>query len=363
MKKSRARRLVVGSLATLAVVSLVAACSPVYVLQMAFEQGRILWRRQPIEALLADPTTEPETAAKLRLVLEVRRYARERLGLRVGGSYATYSYVDRPALVYVLTAAPRVDLKPYTWWYLIVGRVPYKGFASEAAARAEAERFERAGYDTHLATSAAYSTLGWFDDPLMAHLLKYDSAALAEVIFHELLHNTLFVKGAVDFNESFANFVGNRAAIEFFRERSGESSEEYRRAVTAWENALEFSAFLSGVAASLAAVYAREMALEDKLKLKEEILAESQKEWARRISSRPRHRFRGYREARLNNAVLAHYLLYLRELALFEGLYEAEGRDLARTIRAVQAAVSGRADPFEAVRALLEQKQGAAIAS
>lgn len=362
MKEKGGRWLLVGSLATLAVASLFAACSPVYVLQMAFEQGRILWRRQPIEALLADPNTEPETAEKLRLVLEVRRYAAERLGLRVGGSYATYSYVDRPALAYVLMAAPRADLKPYTWWYLIVGRVPYKGFASEAAAKAEAQRFEQSGYDTHIATSAAYSTLGWFDDPLMAHLLKYDRTALAEVIFHELLHNTLFVKGAVDFNESFANFVGNRAAIEFFRERFGESSQEYQRAVTVWENELEFSAFLSGVVESLQALYAREIAAEEKLRLKAEILAESQEEWARRVSSRPRHHFRGYSQARLNNAVLAHYRLYLRDLALFEKLYEAEGKDLARTIRAVGAAVSGRAEPFEAVKALLERKRSAAAA-
>ncbi len=186
---------------------LFSGCSPAYILQAALEQGRILWRREPIESVLQRPELDPETKDKLRLVLAVREYARDTLKLNVGGSYASYSYVDRPVLSYVLTAAPKTDLAPYTWWFLFVGHVPYKGFFSEAAAKVEAESFHVQSYDTYIRAAPAFSTLGWFDDPLLAHLLKYDRVTLAEVIFHELLHSTLFVKGAVDFNESLANFV------------------------------------------------------------------------------------------------------------------------------------------------------------
>ena len=100
------------------------------------------------------------------------------LKFNVGGSYASYSYVDRPDLTYVVLAAPKTELRPYTWWFLIVGSVPYKGYFSKADAEAEIERLKADGYDTNLRTSAAFSTLGWFDDPLLSHLLKYDKVVL-----------------------------------------------------------------------------------------------------------------------------------------------------------------------------------------
>jgi len=228
-----------------------AGCSPFYILRAAYEEGKILWRREPIESVLQRPDLDPETQEKLKLVLAVREYARDVLKFRVGGSYASYSYVDRRALSYVLTVAPKTDLTPYTWWFLFVGHVPYKGFFSEESAKTEAKRFEAEGYDTYIRTSPAFSTLGWFDDPLLAHLLKYDKITLTEVIFHELFHNTLFISGQVDFNESLANFIGNRAAILFFRDRYGEGSAEHQRALQAWQEELEFSAFINEVSRSL----------------------------------------------------------------------------------------------------------------
>ena len=125
-----------------------ASCSPLYILRAAYEESKILWRREPIEGLLQKPDLDPETRDKFKLVLEVREYARDTLKFRVKGSYASYSYVDRPVLSYVLTAAPKTELRPYTWWFLFVGRVPYKGFFSEEDAKAEAGRFQADGYDT-----------------------------------------------------------------------------------------------------------------------------------------------------------------------------------------------------------------------
>jgi predicted aminopeptidase len=320
-----------------------------YLLSVALEEGRILWRRQPIETLLAQPDLQPDTRDKLRLVLAAREYARDSLDLRVRGSYASYSYVDREVLSYILMAAPKTELKPYTWWYFLVGSFPYKGFASKEAAEAEAERFDGDGYDTYIRTTSAYSTLGWFDDPLLAHLLKYDSVTLVEVIFHELLHNTLFVKGAVDFNESLANFVGNRAAIDFFRIQRGEGSQEYRKAAQNWEEDLEFSVFIRDVASSLGRLYSQEISEAEKISRRDEVFSASQKEWAGRISDRPAHRHRAYAEKKLNNAVLAHYLLYLKDLDLFEALYIRHAKDLRRSLEVIKNRLARTEDPFEAV--------------
>ncbi|HXG53206.1 MAG TPA: aminopeptidase [candidate division Zixibacteria bacterium] len=335
------------------VAAMLASCSPLYVMRAAYEEGKILWRREPIANLLKDPAMDGDRREKLALVLAVREYARDVLKLNVGGSYASYSYVDRADLSYVLTAAPKTELRPYTWWFLIVGRVPYKGFFSKEAAAAAAEELRAEGYDTHVRIAPAFSTLGWFDDPLLDHLLKYDKVALADVVFHELFHNTLYVKGAGAFNESVANFVGGRAAIDFFRARSGEGSPEHERAMLRWAEELEFADFIEALATELTDLYAREIPYEDKLRAREAVFDRARRDWQERTAARPGHRFRGFSRQELNNAVLINFMLYLKNLRLFESVYHALGQSLPAVIASVRDAVDGGGDPFEKVRALI----------
>jgi predicted aminopeptidase len=291
----------------------------------------------------------------LQLVLAVRDYARDVLKFNVGGSYSSFSYVDRPDLTYVVVAAPKTELRPYTWWCLIVGRVPYKGYFSKEEAQAELDRLNAEGYDTHLRTSAAFSTLGWFDDPLLSHLLRYNNPVLAEVVFHELFHNTLYINGAGAFNESSANFVGHRAAMDFFRARFGESSAEYLNAAQAWSDEREFGGFIAEMAGTLRDLYERDIPRADKLRLREDVFARSKAEWLRRIADRPNHRFRAFSQRPLNNAVLMHYIVYLKDLDLFESLYNSCGRDLVRTIDTLRRAVADGKEPFAALRAWLDK--------
>jgi predicted aminopeptidase len=337
----------------LALASLISGCSPLYVMRAAFEEGKILWRREPIPQFLENPDLARDTKEKLQLVLAVREYARDVLKFNVGGSYASYSYVDRPDLTYILTAAPKTELTPHTWWFFIVGRVPYKGYFSKEDAQAAAEELQADGYDTNIRTSAAFSTLGWFDDPLLAHLLRFDKALLADVVFHELFHNTLYVKGAGNFNESVANFVGGRSAIEFFRVKFGAGSAEHQRAVRNWQEELEFADFIEKLADSLNELYAKDVPFEEKLRLRAEVYDQGKKEWDKRIANRPAHRFRGFSKQPLNNAVLINYLLYMKNLKLFEALYHAKGDDLVATIDAIREAVQNGNEPFESVQALL----------
>ena len=337
------------------------ACSPLYVIRAAYEEGKILWRREPIADFIRNPEVAPDTQEKLRLVLATRDYARDALQFNVGGSYASYSYVDRPDLTYVVLAAPKTELRPYTWWFLIVGSVPYKGYFSKKDAESEIARLKVEGYDTNLRTSAAFSTLGWFDDPLLSHLLKYDKVLLSEIVFHELFHNTLYIKGAGAFNESSANFFGHRAAIDFFRQRFGESSAEHQRALLLWQEEREFGAFIAEVARTLGELYGGDLSREEKLRLREEVFERSKAEWSRRVADRPAHRFRGFSQQPLNNAVLMHYIVYLKDLDLFESLYEACDRNLRRTVEALREAVAKRGEPFAAVRAWLAQRGGESV--
>jgi len=336
--------------------SFLSGCSPQYILRAAYEEGKILWRREPIVRFLERPEVESSTKEKLRVVLAAREYARDVLKLEIGGSYSSFSYVDRSELSYIVTAAPKTELRPYTWWFLIIGRVPYKGYFSKEAAEAAAAELQADGYDTSIKPSAAYSTLGWFDDPLLAHLLKYDKVTLADLVFHELFHNTLYVKGATHFNESAANFVGGRAAIEFFREKLGRESAEYRLALRYWQEELEFSDYIQKLAESLKELYARDIGYMEKLTLRDEIFEKAKKGWHERIAARPAHRFRRFSTQPINNAVMIHYLLYLKNLRLFETLYEAEGRSLPRTIDAIRRAVAKGGEPFAAIQTLIDER-------
>ena len=193
-------------------------CGFGYYARLAFEQGRFLSRAKPIEALIAASNDE-QRRARLQLVLDVRRFAADH-GLDPGGSYRTVSDVTGLAVAHVVTAAYRDRLEAYQWHYPFVGEIPYRGYFDAARAEAVATDLRKRGYDTLVVRAAAYSTLGWFDDPLPSSLLERDPVTLASTVLHELSHQRLFVRDHIAFNETFANAVGMRLATAFFQSRA-----------------------------------------------------------------------------------------------------------------------------------------------
>ncbi len=332
-------------------------CSPVYVLRLGYEQAKILSRRQPITRIVEDPRTDPQTREKLHLVLEARDFAADELRLNVGQSYTTYSRVDSDTLLHVLSAAHRDRFEAHTWWFPIVGSVPYKGFFDAQAAERERERLERQGLDTSLRPAGAFSTLGWFNDPLLSTLLRADEVSLVNTVIHEVTHNTFYAPGQVRFNESFANFVGSRGAIEFFCRRDGEEAPRCRRARDMWHDERVFGRFLSALVAELEALYAREdLTSEQKIAAREEVFARAQRTFAEQIAPQLRAvRFRNFERQPLNNATLIGRRLYYDRLDLFEEVFKRYGRDLPRTIEAVTAAARASwEDPYVGVEGLLQ---------
>jgi predicted aminopeptidase len=333
------------------------SCSPGYVLRGAWEEGKILGRRRPIVQVIADPAQTPETRRKLRLVLAAREFGRDSLGERVGDSYTLYSEKKSDTLATVLSAAYKDRFAAKTWWFPIVGSVPYKGFFHEEDARREAAALEAAGYDTYMRPTSAFSTLGWFNDPVLSTLLRYDDVSLANTVLHELFHNTFFAPGKIAFNESLANFVGARGAIDFFCGRDGAEAPTCRRARDEWDDDLAFGYFMGELVHDLEALYARtDVTREQKLALREEVFARSQRRFAEEV--RPRLKvatFSSFTREPLNNATLISRRIYYDRLDLFERVYRSRNGDLRRTITEIVAAArANKSDPYAGVAALVD---------
>jgi predicted aminopeptidase len=333
-----------------------AGCSPFYLLRAGAEQARILARRTPIQEIVRDPATPAEVRSKLELVLQARTYAERILDLDVGKSYTTYSQVDRDTLLLLVSAAHRDRFRAVTWWFPIIGHVPYKGYFDFDAAHRTAAELERRGFDTHVRPAAAFSTLGWFNDPLLSTLLRYGDVALASTVIHELTHNSLFLPSQVAFNESFASFVGDRGAIDFFCGIDGPDGRRCVEARDQWADNLVYGAFLSGLVAELEALYARtELGREEILARREDVFQDARRRF--RADVQPRLRtpsYRGFAERPLNNATLIGRRLYFDRLHVFESAYERHGRDLPATVRAIIAAARAHPDaPYDDVDRLI----------
>jgi len=338
-------------------------CSPGYVIRAGIEEAKLLERRQPIERVVADPATPPEERRKLRLVTEARDFAERVLDLDAGDSYTTYSRVGRDTLLLVLSAARPDRFEAYTWWFPIVGRVPYKGFFDLAAAHAAAARLAARGFDVYVRPSPAFSTLGWFNDPVLDTVLGSDDVALVATVIHEIHHNTLFIPSRVSFNESLASFAGDRGAIALLCARDGDDAPLCRRAQDAWHDTLLFGAWLARLVTELETLYARsDLSSATKIERREDVIAAARLRFTADLLPRLRVSHRGFARGPIDNAVLIGVRLYYDRLDLFERVYERHEGDLVATLRAIEAAArADAADPFSAVERLLERPPAPAL--
>jgi predicted aminopeptidase len=213
-----------------ALLSLSLATSGCYLAHLARGQVRLLCSRIPVEDVIRAPDTSPGLRAQLELVADVRRYA-EGLGLDVGGRYTDYAPWPGDAVVTTVVAARPGEVSPVTTWFPIVGDVPYRGYFDPELADAEAARLRAQNLDVCVQPVRAYSTLGWFDDPLTGPMLREDAGTLVETLFHELLHATVFVPGDPEFNEGVAAFYGQEARVRFYADLEGPAGADRERRI------------------------------------------------------------------------------------------------------------------------------------
>lgn len=311
-----------------------------YVARQAVGQADILIHSRDLLEVYGDRGLSEAKARRLDIIVEAKRFAEEELGLRESRNYTTFYDTGRRPVTWIVSAVRKDAFEVKTWWFPVVGTVPYKGFFDPADARAEAESLEREGWDVDVSEAAAYSTLGWFTDPVYSSMLEMSEAGLASTIIHELLHGTIYVDGHSDFNESLAEFVGTEGAVQFLERRYGRQSPAVKAARASFEDAARFDAWNRDLYRRLDALYRSGVSREEKLSRREAIFGEARKEFNRLAPGFSSAGFSRMRDPELDNARIVARLRYGRYNA-FRRAYERVQGSWPAFFAAVSAAVAG----------------------
>ncbi|MCB1739589.1 MAG: aminopeptidase [Gammaproteobacteria bacterium] len=265
--------------ALLTVLALGGCSSLSYYAQSVSGQIDLLSRRQDIDTLLSSPAASERLKQRLRLVRELRRFAASRLDLPADGSYTTYADLERPYAVATVVATPALSLTPLDWCFPVVGCLSYRGYFDETEARRFASTLGADGLDVHVGRVRAYSTLGWFEDPVLNTIVYLPDSVLAGIIFHELTHQRLYIAGDTAFNEAYAVAVAQYGVTLWLDERN-DPREQQAHAQRETREA-QFRALALATRARLQSVYEGPADDADKRLAKSRILDEARNAYAR----------------------------------------------------------------------------------
>jgi predicted aminopeptidase len=327
-----ARRHLLPALLTLTALSGTLGCQLGYYLHSGYYQTKLISSRIRIQEALESPKLNEEQKRKLRLVQEVKAFAESKLGLKPSRNYTGFVELNDPYVTYIVQVAYARELKPYLWKFPFVGEVPYKGYFKKSLAEEEAASFPKDQFDTYVRGVSAYSTLGWFQDSVLSSMLRYEDYELAEVIIHETVHTTLFIKSAAEFNERMATFLGQEGMKLFYREKGEAGADALRKAENDSHDQKLFSEFITREIQDLRKWYA-----DNKDKFTPEAKAARLAQIKTRFLTELKPRFKGvgYRDFErheLNNALILAYQTYEYSLADFEKLHHHFGDDFQKTL-------------------------------
>jgi len=334
------------------------SCSLAYICHAAKGQFQLIHNAIPVEAALDGTLLSPEEKKRLRVVARVKDFGERVLGLKTTKNYQTIYLNSRQAPIYTVAASPRDRLRRITWWFPVVGEMPYLGFFDLKRAQAQKEKLLKKDLDVFIGRADAYSTLGWFRDPVTLNLLDKSIVYIVETILHEMTHTTLYVKGQGEFNEGLAILVGKVGAMQFFEKTYGPSDPLTIEARNGVEDECIFSAFLASFITELEQLYNSPISYQEKLFKREQIFSEALNSFKNIKLQLQTDRFIHFDSVEINNAYLMSVSLYHRHfhlfleilkekrnslkevIAFFQGLANEKGKMLEKTYARMHAGIS-----------------------
>lgn len=334
--KRRKRRALLIVAAFVAVVVAFCGCQSVSFYKQAIGgELQILTHQKPIKQLLADTNTSADLKHKFDVVLQARQFAKTNLHLPADDNYLKYVDLHREFAVWNVNAAPPLSLEPKRWWYPFVGKASYRGYFARDAAVKYARQLKKKGFDVYVGAVETYSTLGWFHDPVLNTFITEPDADLAEILFHELAHQRIFIPGDTDFNEAFATAVGQEGVRRWMQQREPALYGKYEGER---EQEGDFVKLVLETRDRLEAVY-DDPHLSDttKLERKAEIISDMRKKhdqlkehWGGKSF------YDRWFSSDINNAKLNTISAYYTLVPAFRALLQANGGDMEKFYRAVQ---------------------------
>ncbi len=315
-------------LLTVLLLGAVSGCDSVaFYVQAVSGQVSLLWHRQSIERLLQDPALDPALRQKLQIIQQATDYAEQKLGLSAEGSYDSYVELQRRHLVWNVFAAPEFSTQPVSWCFPIAGCVDYRGYFSETAALRYAGDLRTQGLDVYVGGVDAYSTLGWFNDPVPSTIIQRPDHQLVALIFHELAHQKLYLPGDTAFNESFASFV-SQAGLRDWLDQQGQP-ELYLQSMQDSLEQQRFIDFVLDYRERFAMVYASDISVDAMRMQKQQLQNAMRRSWQQLAEehSAAGDRYQGWFQAPLNNAQLATVGSYFTWVPAFAALFEQHAGD------------------------------------
>lgn len=337
------------------------SCDFSYIGHVSYNQISLLNKRISIKAALEKYSFSEEQKKKLELVPELKTFAKETLKMDINEKiYSTYVQLDGPYVTYLLRVAYAYELKPYQWGFPVIGTVPYKGFFEKEKAEKAAKAFPPDKYDTLVRGVPAYSTLNWFNDPILSSMLSYSESGFVVTLFHEMAHTVLFFKDNVNFNERFAEFVGRKAAELFYLNREGENSKTAQKLQKQWEDELLFSSFMVKEYNRLDKWY-QENRGQITPERKGKRLRDIQDRFISEIQPQLHTgRYDYFPKIKLNNAILLSYRSYNYKMDEFERLYALSGHNMSSFIEHCTR-LEEESDPENALKLLVNKMSFKAI--
>ncbi len=351
-----------AAVALIAPIAAVGACSTdtAWLVEQGVGQAEVLLSARPIGPLVRDPRVPAKVRRRLALAVAARAFAKHELGLDVGFQYRTAVFLDAPAVVYVVSAAPRTSLEPYSWRYPVLGELPYRGFFSIDDAEEAARQLAGSGLDVDVRPVTTFSLLGAAPDPVLSTMLfSSDELSLVETVIHELAHATLFVPGKAAFNEGLASFIGREGRRRFVLKHWGAGSAIRARMDS---RDRDDEAYLRGVGAlafDLRVLFAQGSTLREAelLARKDRIFVEHQRHWDEEVA--PTLTSLRYRRAHLpdNNAELSSFGIYTMRRRVYQEAFLACREDM-RCLIALLRRVAREPDPELALTEAVHRRAG-----
>lgn len=346
---------------------LLSGCSNVgYILDAGMGQWRYMNRAKPVDQVMNSPHTKSQIKSAIELIQEAKTYAVEEMRLKATANYSKFVQLDEEYPTYVVTASNPLKLEAMTWSFPIVGTVPYIGFfgKDKAVNFAKKVKADESGFfqiqgknyapDVHVRGAPAYSTLGWFPDPIFSSMVRSSERRIVDLVIHESVHATVFIGSNIEFNERFANFIGLEGSLEFLRKKYGADSKEVEQAKSELAANKLFAEFIDRVSEEFIASVENniekdiELALANKDKFYanlskryEEIWQEAGTKFYGVVPKKWNLNFEKW-----NNAVLNGHRVYHADFAVMRSLFESCDQDVKRFLFWVAKEYEEKEDEF-----------------